>query len=50
MMNMAEAVNGPTSGDRDALGTFSWSKFPDLAHRGMPDTFDFAFEPQQPSF
>eukprot|EP00775_Hariotina_reticulata_P010288 gene10288-10447_t len=50
MMNMAEVVNGPTLGDRDALGPFSWSKFPELAHRGMPDSFDFSFEPQQPNF
>lgn len=49
MQNAAEAVTGPTAGDGGALGHFSWQgQWEQVAHRGMPDVFDFSFELQQP--
>lgn len=48
MANTAYAVNGPTTGTRGVLGAFSWDKWPQVAHRGQPDVFDFEFERQEP--
>lgn len=49
MRNSAEAVSGPTAGDDGLLGTFSWQgPWAYVAHRGMPEVFDFDFELQQP--
>lgn len=49
MRNAAEAVVGPTAGDRGALGHFSWKgQWAAVAHKGMPDVYNFDFELQQP--
>ena len=48
LRNVAEAVNGPTPGQRGDLGAFAWrKKWEGVAHKGMPEVFAFAFELQQ---
>ena len=42
----AEAVSGPTD---DGVAPFSWKAWPEVAHRGMPNSYAGArFERQQP--
>ena len=49
LLNAAEAVNGPTLGQRGDLGAFAWrGEWEGVAHKGMPEVFDFEFELQQP--
>ena len=45
----AEAVNGPPSAE-DGLPAFRWDvgPFASAAHRGMPRSFHFSWEPQEP--
>ncbi len=45
--NTAEAINGPTLGS--GLKPFAWAKgWQNVAHRGMADVFNFAWELQRP--
>lgn len=49
MANAAEAVSGPTLGTDGSLQPFSWSgPWSGVAHRGMPDRFNFEFELHKP--
>jgi hypothetical protein len=45
------AINGPTTGSLPPGGNippFQWTQFPSVSHIGLPDTYDFAFEPMVP--
>lgn len=49
LKNAAEAVNGPTTGTGQSISPFQWSQgWGNVAHKGMPDVFDFDFELQLP--
>jgi hypothetical protein len=39
----------PLFGPQD-LPPFSWSNFPGTTHVGMPNTFNFTFEPVDPAW
>ena len=45
----SEALNGPTT-NGGVLNPFSWAKFPNVTHAGMPEVFDFPFVPMGPRF
>ncbi|XP_030630963.1 phospholipase B-like 1 [Chanos chanos] len=44
---LAEAVNGPTT--QGGLPPFSWSRFNQTAHQGLPQSYNFTFIRMQPS-
>lgn len=42
----AEAVNGPTT--QDGLPPFSWDRFTNVSHQGLPLYYNFTFIRMQP--
>lgn len=43
-------INGPTTGTDGALPPFSWAKFADYPHAGLPDVYDYDVGPVAPGW
>lgn len=46
----SNAVSGPSRGFKDSLQPFSWIRFKNTSHSGMPEVFNFGFVDMKPKF